>query len=95
MHTTAPHQMESLANVNTHPGVDGILKQFEVNALGPLRVTAALSGNLQPGSRVVMISSRMGSVGKYGWAATRNCRLFILIVGLVCLEQLGCNVYFV
>lgn len=56
--------MESLASVNTDAGVEALRKQFEVNALGPLRVTAALASNLQPGSRVVMITSRMGSIGK-------------------------------
>jgi NAD(P)-dependent dehydrogenase (short-subunit alcohol dehydrogenase family) len=38
-------------------------RQFAVNALGPLRVTAALKDNLSGGSRVFIITSRMGSVG--------------------------------
>jgi NAD(P)-dependent dehydrogenase (short-subunit alcohol dehydrogenase family) len=36
--------------------------QFEVNALGPLRVTEALSDKLSPGSKVALITSRMGSI---------------------------------
>ena len=37
--------------------------QFRVNSLGPLRVTAALRGNLSEGSKVFVISSRVGSIG--------------------------------
>lgn len=40
-----------------------IERQFEVNALGPLRVTRALLPNLARGSRVIIITSRMGSIG--------------------------------
>lgn len=40
-----------------------IERQFRVNALGPLRVTAALRGNLGRGARVFVISSTMGSIG--------------------------------
>ena len=36
--------------------------QFEVNALGPLRVTAALRHRLQPGAKVGIVTSRMGSI---------------------------------
>ena len=38
-------------------------RQFKVNALGPLRVTSALVHQLGPGSKVGIITSRMGSVG--------------------------------
>lgn len=41
---------------------DAIRKQFEVNAVAPLRITTALRKNLKKGSKVVMITSRMGSV---------------------------------
>ncbi len=40
-----------------------VRRQLEVNALGPLRVTAALLGNLDRGSKVALITSRMGSIG--------------------------------
>ncbi|HVW27220.1 MAG TPA: SDR family oxidoreductase [Polyangiaceae bacterium] len=43
--------------------VDGIRRQFEVNALGPLRVTQSLRGALRKGSKVAFITSRMGSIG--------------------------------
>ena len=36
--------------------------QFEVNALGPLRVTKALLGTLGAGSKIGIITSRMGSI---------------------------------
>ena len=41
---------------------EAIEQQFRVNAMGPLRVTSALSGNLSDGSKVGIITSRMGSV---------------------------------
>lgn len=36
--------------------------QYEVNALGPLRVTRALLNHLNDGGKVVIISSRVGSI---------------------------------
>ncbi len=52
-------------------------RQFRVNALGPLRVTAALLPNLGPGSKVGIITSRMGSIddntsgGYYGYRMSK------------------------
>ncbi len=40
-----------------------IRAQFEVNALAPLRVTRALLPNLGAGSKVAIVTSRMGSIG--------------------------------
>ncbi len=40
-----------------------IRQQLEVNALAPLAVTQALSENLTKGSKVALITSRMGSMG--------------------------------
>lgn len=54
-----------------------IRRQFEVNTLGPLRLTASLLGNLVQGSRVAIITSRMGSIadngsgGYYGYRASK------------------------
>lgn len=54
-----------------------IRQQFEVNALGPLRVTSTLRNRLKPGSKVAMITSRMGSVadntsgGMYGYRMSK------------------------
>jgi NAD(P)-dependent dehydrogenase (short-subunit alcohol dehydrogenase family) len=43
--------------------VEGIRRQFEVNALGPLRVTQTLRPALRKGSKIALITSRMGSIG--------------------------------
>jgi NAD(P)-dependent dehydrogenase (short-subunit alcohol dehydrogenase family) len=53
---------DSLDNLD----LDGIRRQFEVNALGPLRITHALLSGLQSGAKVVIITSRMGSIGDNG-----------------------------
>lgn len=56
---------------------DGLRRQFEVNALGPLRCTNALRANLHRGAKVAMITSRMGSIddntsgGVYGYRASK------------------------
>jgi NAD(P)-dependent dehydrogenase (short-subunit alcohol dehydrogenase family) len=52
-------------------------QQFRVNALGPLRVTVALRPNLAQGSKVFVISSRVGSIkdntsgGNYGYRMSK------------------------
>jgi NAD(P)-dependent dehydrogenase (short-subunit alcohol dehydrogenase family) len=57
--------------------VAGIRKQFEVNALAPLRVTAALRDRLGRDSKVALITSRMGSIddntsgGGYGYRMSK------------------------
>lgn len=43
-----------------------MLQQYRVNTLGPLRVTQALRGNLAEGSKVGIVSSRVGSVEDNG-----------------------------
>ncbi|MEK0161614.1 SDR family oxidoreductase [Pseudoalteromonas piscicida] len=45
---------------------ENIDHQFNVNALGPIRVTHALLDNLEAGSKVAMITSRMGSIADNG-----------------------------
>lgn len=57
--------------------VERIRQQFEVNALGPLRLTCALLPNLGHGSKVILITSRMGSLGdntsgsRYGYRMSK------------------------
>jgi NAD(P)-dependent dehydrogenase (short-subunit alcohol dehydrogenase family) len=52
-------------------------RQFRVNALGPLRVTAALRDRLASGSKVFIVTSRMGSIedntsgGSYGYRMSK------------------------
>ncbi|MGL1957447.1 MAG: SDR family oxidoreductase [Colwellia sp.] len=53
---------ETLATFNS----ETIREQFEVNALAPLRVVDALQKNLITGSKVAMITSRMGSISDNG-----------------------------
>jgi NAD(P)-dependent dehydrogenase (short-subunit alcohol dehydrogenase family) len=43
-----------------------IQRQLEVNALGPLRMTEALLSQLDKGSKIALITSRMGSIGDNG-----------------------------
>lgn len=42
--------------------VESIRRQFEVNAIAPLRFTKALLPNLHHGSKVILMTSRMGSI---------------------------------
>lgn len=54
-----------------------ILRQFEVNSLGPLRVTAGLRHLMKQGSKVGIITSRMGSIAdntsgsRYGYRMSK------------------------
>ncbi len=43
--------------------LSAIRQQFEVNSLGPLRCVHALLENLHAGSKVAVVTSRMGSIG--------------------------------
>ncbi|KZY34282.1 MULTISPECIES: SDR family oxidoreductase [unclassified Oleiphilus] len=70
-----------------HIDYDQLEEQFRVNALGPLRVTEALLGNLDSGGKVAIITSRMGSIadnssgGRYGYRMSK-CALNIASVSL-------------
>ena len=58
--------------------IDAFRLQFEVNALAPLRVTRALIDRLGEGSKVAIITSRMGSIadndsgGHYGYRMSKT-----------------------
>jgi NAD(P)-dependent dehydrogenase (short-subunit alcohol dehydrogenase family) len=55
-----------------------ILREIDVNALGALRVTAALLPRLIRGAKVALITSRMGSIadnssgGRYGYRMSKS-----------------------
>jgi len=57
---------------------DEMLEQYRVNTLGPLRVTEALADNLRDGSKVAIVSSRVGSIedngsgGNWGYRASKT-----------------------
>jgi len=57
--------------------VDSMRRQFETNSLGPVLVTQALLENLRPGSKVAIVTSRMGSMkdnssgGHYGYRMSK------------------------
>lgn len=56
---------------------DAIREQLEVNSIAPLRVTSALLKSLKKGSKVAIITSRMGSLadntsgGRYGYRMSK------------------------
>jgi len=65
---------DSLAELN----YDEMVEQYKVNTLGPLRVTEALLDNLSEGSKVAIVTSRVGSIedntsgGYYGYRASKT-----------------------
>jgi NAD(P)-dependent dehydrogenase (short-subunit alcohol dehydrogenase family) len=56
---------------------DSIRQQFEVNALGTLRLTSSLLPHLKPGAKIIIMTSRMGSIddntsgGSYGYRMSK------------------------
>ena len=57
--------------------IDGgsLRAQYEVNAIAPLRVTDALLDNLSDGSKVGLITSRMGSIADNGSGSRYGYRM--------------------
>lgn len=57
---------------------DSILEQFQVNSLGPMKVYGVFSSMFKAGAKVVMITSRMGSItdntsgGRYGYRTSKT-----------------------
>jgi len=57
---------------------DEIRQQFEVNTLGPMRVTRALLPCLKDGGKIAIVSSRVGSIadnttgGRYGYRISKT-----------------------
>jgi len=61
----------------------GMRTQYEVNTLGPLRVTGALLGSLKRGSKVAIVSSRMGSMADNATGRQYGYRLSKAAVNMV------------
>ncbi len=65
--------VESLENLD----FSAMQRQFNINSLGPLRITSALRSNLSSGSKVGIVTSRMGSIddntsgGYYGYRMSK------------------------
>ena len=56
---------------------DAMRQQFEVNTLGPLRVSESFIPNLSKGSKIAIVTSRMGSItdgsgGQYGYRISKT-----------------------
>lgn len=68
---------------------DGIRQQFEVNTLGPLRVSRALLPCMSSGAKIAIVSSRVGSIadnttgGRYGYRISKTA----VNMGGVCLAH--------
>lgn len=64
---------ESIEDLNW----DGIREQFEVNTLGPMRISRALLPNMKSGGKIAIVSSRVGSIadntsgGRYGYRISK------------------------
>lgn len=73
IHNAGVMSDESLQDLS----LDRLRHQFEVNSIAPLRLTQALLTNLRNGSKVVFITSRMGSIedngsgGMYGYRMSK------------------------
>jgi NAD(P)-dependent dehydrogenase (short-subunit alcohol dehydrogenase family) len=68
------------AGILRHGGLDDldlgdVTEQLEVNAVGPLRVAHALLANLGPGSKLALVTSRMGSMGDNGSGGSYGYRM--------------------
>ena len=57
--------------------LESVRRQFEINALGPLRVTRSLLPALKSGAKIALLTSRMGSIadnesgGSYGYRMSK------------------------
>lgn len=80
--------VESLGRLD----MGAIRRQFEVNTLGPLRVTAALLPNLASGAKVGIVTSRMGSIadnGSGGYYGYRISKAGVNMVGMTLARDLA------
>jgi len=57
------------------PSFDSVLRQFEVNAMGPLRVAAGIHHRLADGGKLAILTSRMGSIADNGSGGSYGYRM--------------------
>lgn len=67
---------------------DAMLRHYDLNALGPLRVVSALAANLNAGGKVGIVTSRMGSIGDNG-----SGRMYSYRMSKAAANMLGVNLY--
>ena len=67
---------------------DAMLRHYDLNALGPLRVVSALAENLREGSKVGIVTSRMGSIGDNG-----SGRMYSYRMSKAAANMLGVNLH--
>jgi NAD(P)-dependent dehydrogenase (short-subunit alcohol dehydrogenase family) len=73
VHNAGIVERVSLENLD----IESLRRQFEINAIGPLRLTKALLPNLREGSKIAIMTSRMGSIedntsgGSYGYRMSK------------------------
>ena len=70
-------QSETIDQLDTH-AFERIQKQFDINAMGPLRVTSVLLDKLNNPAKCILITSRMGSIAdnssgsRYGYRMSKS-----------------------
>ncbi len=73
IHNAAIAENNSLENLDA----ESLQRQFEINALRPLYITKMMLGSLQKGSKIILMTSRMGSIedntsgGSYGYRMSK------------------------
>ncbi len=68
---------------------DAMLQHYNLNALGPLRVVNALAANLASGSKVGIVTSRMGSIGD-----NASGRMYSYRMSKAAANMLGVNLHY-
>jgi NAD(P)-dependent dehydrogenase (short-subunit alcohol dehydrogenase family) len=71
VHNAGLYQSTSLEDTD----FESMRREYEVNAIGPLRLTRALLPNLRPGAKVAIIGSLAGSIGDNGSGGSYGYRM--------------------
>jgi len=79
------------AGVLERDSLDGLdksslMRQFEVNAVAPLLFVKALAPNLKAGSKVQIVTSRMGSIADNGSGGYYGYRMSKCAVNMACMS---------